>query len=362
MNSLSPLYRLPSRQNSTHLGTSSVPTMNMLKTEVCPPLGDEVCRANLLACPCEVKSPMQDVPEGGLVCSSAQCPHSKSVARFPSFRGVPVLIAFSRCDTLANPDSYLSDNESSNQHYVNRKRPPLTALLRKIVHGGNEVTAANCRTFIDTLKMRSARPRILVIGSGTRGNGTEELWADESLSRIGIDIYPSESTDYIADAHYLPFGTGVFDGVWIQAVLEHVAEPARVVAEIERVLCAGGLVYSETPFMQQVHEGPYDFQRYTVTGHRFLFRRFSTIAMGGLKGPGTVLAWGLRTFLWGLVRNRYLAVALSMPFAFLLRLLDSVMDPRVYWDGPSSAYFLGRKSDQALPQSELPALYRGLQR
>ena len=35
-----------------------------------------------------------------------------------------------------------------------------------------------------------------------------------------------------------------------------------------------GIVYAETPFMQQVHEGAYDFTRYTVLGHRYLFKKF----------------------------------------------------------------------------------------
>ena len=58
------------------------------------------------------------------------------------------------------------------------------------------------------------------------------------------------------------------DLVIIQAVLEHVMYPNKVVSEIYRVLKNDGLIYSETPFMQQVHEGPYDFSRFTESGHR----------------------------------------------------------------------------------------------
>ena len=66
-------------------------------------------------------------------------------------------------------------------------------------------------------------------------------------------------------------------------------DPARVVAEIQRVLKPGGLVYAETPFMQQVHEGAYDFTRFTELGHRWLWRRFAPVARGALGGPGLSL-------------------------------------------------------------------------
>jgi len=70
----------------------------------------------------------------------------------------------------------------------------------------------------------------------------------------------------------------VFDAVWIQAVLEHVLDPVRVVAEIHRVLRPGGLVYSEIPFMQEVHEGAYDFTRFRLSGmpHPSFMDRSST--------------------------------------------------------------------------------------
>ena len=74
------------------------------------------------------------------------------------------------------------------------------------------------------------------------------------------------------------------DAVICQAVLEHVLEPASAVSEIHRVLRRDGLVYAETPFMQQVHERAYDFSRFTQSGHRWLFRRFSEISAGPIGG------------------------------------------------------------------------------
>ena len=67
------------------------------------------------------------------------------------------------------------------------------------------------------------------------------------------------------------------------------SNPIRVVAGVERVLKPNGVVYAETPFMQQVHEGAYDFTRFTELGHRWLWRRFSTIARGPLGGRAVAL-------------------------------------------------------------------------
>lgn len=43
-------------------------------------------------------------------------------------------------------------------------------------------------------------------------------------------------------------------------------EPWVVAEEITRVLKEGDFVYSEVPFLQAVHEGAYDFTRFTLGG------------------------------------------------------------------------------------------------
>ena len=69
-------------------------------------------------------------------------------------------------------------------------------------------------------------------------------------------------------------------------MLEHVLDPAQVVAEIHRVLGKDGVVFANTPFMQQVHEGAYDFTRFTLSGHRWLFRNFDLLEAGTSAGVG----------------------------------------------------------------------------
>ena len=165
---------------------------------------------------------------------------------------------------------------------------------------------------------------------------------------------------FVADAHRIPFADGSVDAVVVQAVLEHVLDPARVVAEIHRVLRPDGLVYAETPFLQQVHEGAYDFTRFTESGHRWLFREFSRTDSGVVGGPGVQLVWTLGAVVTGLTRSRT-AGRLARLALFWLRFLDHVIPATFQVDGACGVYFLGRRSEKPVPAAEMPAEYRGAQ-
>ena len=141
------------------------------------------------------------------------------------------------------------------------------------------------------------------------------MWNNKDIEIHSIDIYASKSVDVICDSHYLPLKSEYYDGVWIQAVLEHVVEPIVVVEEIYRVLKKNGIVYAETPFMQQVHEGAYDFNRYSVLGHRYLFKHFKLIDLGGNQGSDVVFAWSSRYLVWSILRSRKLARVIGLLIA-----------------------------------------------
>jgi SAM-dependent methyltransferase len=149
----------------------------------------------------------------------------------------------------------------------------------------------------------------------------------------------------------------VFDAVIVQAVLEHVLEPARVVAEIHRVLRADGLVYADTPFMQQVHEAAYDFTRFTRGGHRWLFRNFHEIEAGTVGGAGTSLLWSIRYFARALGASGQFSLLVTAPFVWL-RLLERFARPRENADAASGHYFLGRRAAAAtLRERDMIAYY-----
>ena len=201
-------------------------------------------------------------------------------------------------------------------------------------------------------------PRILVVGGGTVGDGLESLYADPSVDLISFDVYASAATQFVGDGHAIPLADASLDGVIVQAVLEHVLEPTVVAHEIERVLRVGGIVYADTPFLQQVHEGAYDFTRFTDSGHRFLFRGFERIDSGAVAGAGTALRWSVDYFVRALTRSVPLGRIASLA-CFWLSHLDRFLDPKHSVDAASSVFFLGRRSDRAISGADVIDYYQG---
>ncbi len=301
-------------------------------------------------CPCVKKSPLQ-LSDDKLLCNCGECPHSNFASAFRLVDGVPIIISDRVCDTVCDPEKVTS--------YVQRSSPWISSILRSLT-GTSSITRANVDKFRRHLNAQNEMAQILVIGAGECGSGTEALWGDPQIEIEGVDIYRAETVSVVCDAHYLPYPDETFDGVWIQAVLEHVVEPWVVVAEIHRVLKKSGLIYAETPFMQQVHEGAYDFTRFTVLGHRYLFRDFEIIDAGGNKGAETVLAWSFRYFIWALTRSRLIARLVGIGTQLLLRPFAMLLSPRALFDSSSGVYFLGRKSTKRISHRELTKLYEGL--
>lgn len=107
---------------------------------------------------------------------------------------------------------------------------------------------------------------------------------------VNVDLFPIPGVDAAADAERLPFRCDVFQRVECDAVLEHVADPALVMAEIRRVLAPGGYAHVVTPFCHPFHEYPKDFRRFTPDGLRQLAGPLEVVAEGWRTGPtATVL-------------------------------------------------------------------------
>ena len=77
---------------------------------------------------------------------------------------------------------------------------------------------------------------------------------------------------YICDLKNIPICADYYDLVFCSQTLEHVPDPNRVLAEIERVLKPGGHLWLTAPFYYEEHEVPYDYYRYTQFGLRYLIQ------------------------------------------------------------------------------------------
>lgn len=305
---------------------------------------------NILKCHCE-NSGSLIINENKICCKSKACFHYDIKNAYKTHNDVPILISNYYCD------SAFDSNDIESQ--VKRSKPnKFVKIVKNVLLNKQNYTINNASLFLKELEPKAS---ILIIGGGEKGVGTDEIYNSNKIKIISTDVYYTENVDFIVDAHYLPFKDNSFDGVWIQAVLEHVLEPNKVVSEIYRVLKKDGIVYAETPFMQQVHEGAYDITRFTVVGHRYLFKNFSTIKIGGIDGVGTVMTWSIYYFFWSIFRSRIFAKLFYLFFSLILNPFDKIADKKSLFDAGSGSYFLGRKSAKTITQKEVIKIYRGMQ-
>ncbi|KOU60710.1 hypothetical protein ADK57_29640 [Streptomyces sp. MMG1533] len=309
----------------------------------------------LLVCP-RCRSALVAKPDG-FNCSAPACPCHEPMA-FPMARRWPVLVDFERSvvdreDVVATADR----TDAAGPRPVGGA-DTLPAPLRRILKPPNRVAARNIDLLLRSLV--GPAPTLLVVGGATVGNGVDAIYRDPRVQVIGFDIVGSPVTQFIADAHQIPLPSASVDAVLVQAVLEHVLDPDLVVAEIHRVLKPDGLVYAETPFLQQVHAGAHDFTRYTASGHRYLFRWFEELAAGPVAGPGTQLLWSIDHLVRGLTRSP-LAGRAVRGLLFWMRSVDRLVAPDYATDDASALFFLGRRSERQLTAQEIVAYYHGAQ-
>lgn len=185
--------------------------------------------------------------------------------------------------------------------------------------------------------------RILDLGSGMHRRAPNV---------INLEIEQTSMVDVVGDGHDLPFEDAVFDAVISEAVLEHVRNPKRVVAEMYRVIKPGGYVCAAVPFLQGYHASPHDYQRWTTTGFSVLFSKFKKTEGGACAGPTAALHWIFREYV-GLMcsfGNLLIAKAISLlvgwltfpivwlDFLLMLHPHSHVLASAVYFVGQKAAY------------------------
>jgi SAM-dependent methyltransferase len=108
---------------------------------------------------------------------------------------------------------------------------------------------------------------VLEVGAGHYDHGF--FLPGRRLTRFDAD--PTQHPDILGDAHNMPIDDESFDTALAISVLEHVANPYRVVQELFRVLRPGGEVFAWVPFYFAVHGFPGDVTRFTDEGIRLCF-------------------------------------------------------------------------------------------
>ncbi|BCP55756.1 hypothetical protein K32_43730 [Kaistia sp. 32K] len=122
--------------------------------------------------------------------------------------------------------------------------------------------------------MKQIRGTVLEIGARTVSPGAvlnASLFEPE-CTFIGFDIHAAPGVDIVGDAHFLGdyVEPASLDGVLSYAVVEHLAYPWLLAAEINKVLKVGGLTMHSVPHSFPLHELPNDFWRMSSEGLKVL--------------------------------------------------------------------------------------------
>jgi SAM-dependent methyltransferase/uncharacterized protein YbaR (Trm112 family) len=312
---------------------------------------------DILRCPeCQSELIKEDA---GLICSNT----TGCGCSYPVYFNIPVMISgknpvFTPSDFSSQepPDIFFKKYKNPVVRFLRYIRPDVTL---------NYTSKKNYKLIAESLKDKK-ECRILIVGGSIDGSGISELKNNLPTGTVLVesDVAHGPNTNIIFDSHQIPFSDETFDLVIVQAVLEHVLDPFKCVAEIHRVLKTGGQIYAETPFMQHVHGGKYDFHRFTYLGHRRLFRHFTETKSGLVAGAGSSLAWSIRYFITSFAPtktiDKYLSYVANF-LAFWVKYFDLLLNRNEgSIDAACGLYFLGKKvPGYTLPDEELLKQYRG---
>ena len=283
---------------------------------------------------------------------------NKCGQEYPIYNNIPLL--FDQKKSLFTYDDLINHGAA----YFRRNKPNKLKDLFYPLLFGIDLDIGNSANFDRILEQfpRGQKLSCLILGGSVLSMGIQKIY-DGCQEVITSDISFSKHVDIIFDCHNIPYKDSRFDIVIIEAVLEHVINPQKVVQEIHRVLRKDGIVYAEIPFMQQVHGGAYDFQRFTHTGILKLFSDFEEIQTKVIGGPGLALCWSYRYFLLTFFENtkvRRLVEIFANLTSFPLRWMDYILcKKKMSMDAASAFSYLGKRSLNKLEDKSIIKKYIG---
>lgn len=130
---------------------------------------------------------------------------------------------------------------------------------------------------------------VLDVGAGTGDRYGAFIKCEKFLR---MDVRAGDGIDIVGRAEAIPLDNESVDGVLCTQVFEHLRFPEESAKEIFRVLRPSGFLLITAPQVNELHEEPNDFFRYTKFGLIALFERagFKTITYEQRGGFFTVIA------------------------------------------------------------------------
>jgi SAM-dependent methyltransferase len=105
------------------------------------------------------------------------------------------------------------------------------------------------------------------VGAGFEASFLADLWRGR---RIALDVVFAPGLDVVADGCALPLQSASVDAITLIEVLEHIANPLRLLCESGRALRHGGHLCLTAPQYHITHNHPNDFYRFTRQGLEYL--------------------------------------------------------------------------------------------
>lgn len=165
---------------------------------------------------------------------------------------------------------------------------------------------------------------------------SKEYFLQYATEYVGVDWANSThslNADLAADLNQpLPIASGVADSVVALSVLEHLARPEVMLEEAARILVPGGSLVLVVPFQWQMHEGPYDYRRFTSYGLQLLLAEagFVDVTVEPYAGVFTTLVLKMnyftRRFIVGPPAVRWLLRLFMIPAWFAGQTLAPYLD------------------------------------